>query len=184
LDREHVDKKKRVEVMMKRTPSELWDALDEATVDAELEAILNMTPEERRRELVEAGYDLDQVHADADACFASLPAATSAQAAAPAPRPRRMRPAVVAPIALLIAVGVALMNEVASAPATVGTGRPDDAPLGPCGCTREARDACESRSWKTCLDKFDQARALDPSDNEIPEAQSLRHAAVDGVGHP
>jgi hypothetical protein len=56
--------------MTKRTAKELWDALDEATLDAEIESELAMTPEERRRALVKAGYDLDEVHAQADAFFA------------------------------------------------------------------------------------------------------------------
>ena len=34
--------------MTKRTASELWDALDEATAEAELESSLAKSPEERR----------------------------------------------------------------------------------------------------------------------------------------
>jgi hypothetical protein len=34
--------------MARRTARELWDALDQATLDAELESELAMTPAERR----------------------------------------------------------------------------------------------------------------------------------------
>jgi hypothetical protein len=207
--------------MTKRTASELWDALDEATVDAELESALEKTPEENRRELVEAGFDLDTVHAEADAFFASLPAearpapaspqaeapsaptatakppapppataALSATAPSPAtatpatapPRVWRMRIAIAVPTALALAAGVAVAIQ-SSSPSVVGTPPPRDT-LHAMDLRREARDACESRSWKTCLDKLDEARALDPSGNETPEVQSLRHAATAGAGHP
>ena len=79
--------------MTKRTAKELWDALDEATLAAALESELALTPEERRQELIKEGYDIDKVHAQADAFFASLPAKAAAgpQAeAVPAPRPKRI----------------------------------------------------------------------------------------------
>ena len=41
--------------MAKRTAKELWDVLDEATLDAEIESALAMTPEERRQALIEDG---------------------------------------------------------------------------------------------------------------------------------
>jgi hypothetical protein len=80
--------------MTKRRATDLWDALDDATVDAELEKVLAMTPEERRRELVAGGLDLDQVRARADAVVASLsgaptvpplPAVAHSPAVAPLP---------------------------------------------------------------------------------------------------
>ncbi len=218
--------------MTKRTASELWDALDEATVDAEIEAALEKTPEENRRELIEAGFDLDKVHAQADAFFTSLPAqapsapasppaeappaptasapsaaakppATSPTTATPsatapppatatppattapattAPRVWRMRVAIAVPTALALAAGVALAIQ-ASSPPVVGTPPSRDTQHAE-ALRREARDACESRSWKTCLDKLDEARALDPSGDETPGVQSLRHEATTGAGHP
>ena len=82
--------------MTKRTKSDLWKALDDATVDSELESTLAASPEEHRRELVDAGVDMDKLHAEADAFFASMPSAAPALAA---PRPQRRRPAVVVAIA-------------------------------------------------------------------------------------
>jgi hypothetical protein len=191
--------------MTKRTAGELWDALDEAAVDSELESMAAKTPEEHRRELVDAGHDLDKVHAEADAFFASMPSAASAAptpdaapaatapaaSAAPTPpavselRPRRMRPAVVVPIALAIAAAIALVIRAASPPPPVAHLRPDDTPAAHAAALRrDAVEACEARSWKTCLDRLDEARALDPSGDENPEVQALRHAAAQGVGHP
>ena len=54
------------------TATELWDALDDATIDAEIESARAGTPEERRRDLGAAGFNLDEVDAKADALFASL----------------------------------------------------------------------------------------------------------------
>jgi len=62
--------------MATRSASELWAALEEVTIeneiDAEMDAVLAMTPEERRRELVEAGFDLEKVHAQADALWIKM----------------------------------------------------------------------------------------------------------------
>ena len=85
--------------MTKRTASELWDALDEATVDSELESLSAKTPEEHRRDLADAGYDLDKVHAEADAFFASMPKAASATPAPDAVLAATTAPATSAPAA-------------------------------------------------------------------------------------
>ena len=225
--------------MTKRTASELWDALDEATVDAEIESALEKTPDEHRRELVEAGFDLDKVHAQADAFFDSLPAearpaperpptevpaaptaaakppatppatatpsasapppatapspatatppatamppATATPPATSPPRVWRRRVAIAVPTALALAAGVAVAIQ-SSSPPIVGTPPPRET-LHAMDLRREARDACESRSWKTCLDKLDEARALDPSGDETPDVQSLRHEA-EAAGRP
>jgi hypothetical protein len=59
--------------MAKRTASERWAALEALTtedeIDAEMEAVLAMTPEQRRKELETAGFDMKKVAADADALF-------------------------------------------------------------------------------------------------------------------
>lgn len=41
----------------------------------------------------------------------------------------------------------------------------------------EATDACAKSAWRECLDKLDDARALDPA-GETPELQSLRNEAT------
>jgi hypothetical protein len=44
---------------------------------------------------------------------------------------------------------------------------------------QEAREACQERTWSTCLDKLNEARALDPSGDQPPDVQSLRRSAGD-----
>jgi hypothetical protein len=78
--------------MTKRTDAELWAALDEATLDAELDDESELTPEEREQALTKkGGYDIDELNAEADAFFASLPAPASAPASVPLPTPKRTR---------------------------------------------------------------------------------------------
>lgn len=164
--------------MSKRSASDLWAALEDQALDDEMEAVPAMTPEERRRELREAGFDLEKVHADADALFAE-----PARPAAVVVLPRKRRLGVALLVAAALAAGVAVVVH-SSTPDLVGHGR-DDAPgLRAAGLRREARDACGARSWQTCLDKLNQARALDPDGDEAPEVQSLRRSAGDPATHP
>lgn len=92
--------------MTKKTAKDLWDALQEAGDEAELEEALALTPEERRRELVEAGYDLDKIHANADAFFAANPAVAAATTEALARSPASPAPRADAPAAAGVAPAV------------------------------------------------------------------------------
>jgi hypothetical protein len=64
--------------MSKLTDAELWEALEDLTAEAEFERVLAMTPEERRRELADAGFDLAALDAESDAFFATLEARIAA----------------------------------------------------------------------------------------------------------
>ena len=162
--------------MTKLSDAELWDALDEATMDDEMEAVLAMSPEERRRELREAGVDLEKLHAQADA----LGAAPARPEPVAAPRPRRWRLAVGVPVAIALAACVALVVNSALGPTPVAAHRPADLPgVRAAALRQEAREACEARRWPTCLDKLNEARALDPSGDQAPDVQSLRRSAGD-----
>jgi hypothetical protein len=166
--------------MTKLTDSELWDALEEEAVDDEMEAVLAKTPEERRRDLREAAFDLEKVHAQADA----LVAEPTRPAKVVALRPWRKRLAIALPTAAALAAGIALVMNL-SGPEVVGHGRPDDPPAVHAeALRREARDACGARSWPVCLDRLNQARALDPSGDEAPDIQALRRSAGDPAPHP
>jgi hypothetical protein len=177
--------------MARLTATELWDALDEATIDAEIEAALAKTPEEHRRDLVAAGFNLDEVNARADALFASLqpPApiasiAPGAPAASPAPvsaaRPWRPRPAVVVPIALALAAAVALVVEAERPPAPVASPPPPETSAERAvSLRREAGEACGQQKWQACLEDLDEARALDAAGDQAPEIQALRRAAAE-----
>jgi hypothetical protein len=185
--------------MTKRSATDLWDALNDATVDAELERVLAMTPEERRRELVATGVDLDQVRARADAVVASIPG-VPADASSPAvahPPPvtlaphrasratgvplKRLRPTIVVSLGLAAAAGLALVIATASMPApVVGPQPPTHTPASRAeSLRRDAREACGKRTWQTCLDKLDQARTIDPAGDEAPAVQALRRSAWD-----
>ena len=162
--------------MTKRTATELWDALDDATIDAEIESALAKTPEEHRRDLVAAGFNLDEVNAKADALFASLQPAAPVSAA----RPWRPRPAVVVPIALALAAAVALVVEAERPPAPVASPPPPETSAERAvSLRREAGEACGQQKWQACLEDLDEARALDAAGDQAPEIQALRRAAAE-----
>jgi hypothetical protein len=165
--------------MTKRTDSELWDALEEDAIDDEMEAVLAKTPEERRRDLREAGFDLEKVHAQADA----LVAEPARPAKVVVLRPWRKRVAIALSTAAALAAGIGVMVQM-STPVIVGHGRPDDPPVRAEALRRDARDACGARRWPICLDRLNQARALDPAGDEAPEIQALRRSAGDPAAHP
>ena len=177
--------------MAKRTATELWDALEEATMDAELEAVLAMSPEERRRALEEAGFDIEKVHAQADALHAEAarPAAVAAAPVAAAsvtavvpPRPRKPRALVVVPSVLAMAAGVALVVKLAMPPPLVGSAPPQDPKVVRAEAIRRtARDACQAQHWQVCIIELNEAKALDPVGDEDPDVQALRREAHD---HP
>jgi hypothetical protein len=115
-------------IMSKRTYKEIWQTLEGQAVDDEFEAVLAMTPEERRRELFAAGFDLADVRARADALGAAHP---------PSETP---------------AVHAATLR-------------------------REARDACDTQAWGACLEKLNEAQALDPEGDTAPDVQAMRRSA-------
>jgi hypothetical protein len=200
--------------MTKRTAKEIWDALEEATLDAEMESVLAMTPEERERELEEAGFDLEKVRAESDAFFETLqamptataepptalavepapaPAAESVSAPVPAPpnvvpltpRTRWFRPAAVISAGLAFAASVGVVVQLASSPLPVGSPPPPRTPeQRALAIRRDATDECRREHWKDCLDGLDEARALDPKGDEVPEVQDLRKMAGERVGRP
>jgi histidinol dehydrogenase len=177
--------------MAKRTASELWDALEEATMDAELDAVLAMSPEERRRALEEAGFDIEKVHAQADALHAEaarqaavavVPVAVAPVAAVVPPRSRKLRALVVVPSVLAMAAGVALVVKLATPPPPVGSAPPQDPNVVRAEAIRRtARDACQAQQWPLCIRELDEAKALDPEGDEDPDVQALRREAHD---HP
>ena len=166
--------------MTKLTDSELWDALEEDALDDEMEAVLAKTPEERRRDLREAGFDLDKVHAQADA----LVAEPTRPAKVVPLRPWRKRLAIGLPTVAALAAGIALVMDL-TGPELPTQGRPDDPPAVRAeALRRDARGACGAKSWKVCLDRLNEARDLDPGGDQAPEIQALRRSAGDPAAHP
>jgi hypothetical protein len=167
--------------MAKRKASEVWTALEEEDVDAEIEAALAMTPEERRGELRAAGFDLDEVHARADALGAG-PAHSK-----PVARVRTLRRVlIIAPVALALAAGVAVVvrpylafDDRLTAPAPI-----DEQAARAAALRTKASDACGAHRWDECIEKLDEARALDPRGDNDREPQALRRMANEGRGTP
>jgi aminoglycoside phosphotransferase (APT) family kinase protein len=115
-------------IMIKRTYKEIWQTLEVQAIEDEIEAVLAMTPEERRRELFAAGFDLLDVRARADALGAAHPSSET------------------------LAVRAATLR-------------------------REARDAYDTKAWAACLEKLNEAQALDPEGDNDPDVQALRRRA-------
>ena len=186
--------------MAKRTAKELWDALDEATLDAVIESELAMTPDERRQALIKDGYDIDALHAKADAFFASLPkkvapaaspaAATSATSPTAAPKepsepvqplapvvPIRARKALtpwLAAAAAIAVVGGGIGINAMLTPPPVGSA-PTDRDIAE-GQREVAEENCALKYWTTCRDLLDEAAKLDPARDSEPRVKKMREA--------
>jgi hypothetical protein len=175
-------------MMAKRTDRQVWAALEEDALDAEMDAVLAMTPEERRRELKAAGFDLDKVHAQADAIGAELAPQAAAKPMQPARmtimRPKRRRMVIIVPVVIALAAGIAVVVSPYVTDQGVSAHRPDDTPIERARALREqARDDCDARRWEACLQKLDDARALDPQGDGAEDVQSTRRTAGDAL-HP
>jgi hypothetical protein len=59
--------------MPKRNPEDVLKDIEDSEVDdkidQEIDRVLAMTPEERRKELEAAGFDINEVHAQADQLY-------------------------------------------------------------------------------------------------------------------
>jgi hypothetical protein len=148
------------------------DATDEA-----MDAVLAMTPGERRRELEGAGLDVARFHAEADAHWDPRPKKIEPL------RPRRVRRVVAVSAIAAIAAGVVVVCGARSAP---GPGVVASAPReGAVAMLRkEARDDCGAQRWEACLVKLDEARDLDRRGDESPDVRSMRKSAAEAVGAP
>jgi hypothetical protein len=188
--------------MAKRTAQELWDALDEATLDAEIESALAMTPEERRQALIEDGYDIDALHANADAFFASLPekvASTASPAASPTAAPKEpsasepvRSAAPVVPIrarkawipwlaaaAAIAVVGGGIGINSALTPAWVGSAR---TPKADAAWLRDAAQIdCDARRWEMCRGRLDEAAREDRAGEGEPRVVKMREGIEAGL---
>lgn len=55
-----------------RTPEEILKAIEDSAFDEEHDRVMAMTPEQRRAELQGAGFDMEELHAEADAWAARM----------------------------------------------------------------------------------------------------------------
>jgi hypothetical protein len=184
----------------KRTPGAIWKQIvDEARDDEEIEKIASMSPAQLDKELKDAGFDLDDVRADADAFRQKLERSVAerrakqleAQARVRSLRPQpRRRPVVVWLAAATVgAVGVggivyALTHPGAPpapsppGPSSVPVHEPSPADLIAASDLRQrAYDDCAAQRWTECLAGLEGAKKLDPAGDRSSEVQLARQQA-------
>ncbi len=194
--------------MPKRTPEEILESIEEATIDDEIERVLAMSPEEKQRELEAAGYDMAELDAQADALYARMQGGAAKQAPAAdhdgeeaprsasawvtgAPPPPVKRAAVgrwttllAAALTLAVVGGLFYAKDVIDRrDARRNEATPDAG--GTMTSARQIRahalDACNRGSWQECLDGLGAARAMDPAGDADPQVQAAWEAARRGA---
>jgi hypothetical protein len=179
----------------KRSAKDVLDDIEHSEMDDEIDRVLALTEDELHRELTGAGFDVDELHAKADALYEKLqqgappgeapptqtaPAAPASPAPAPsAPAPARLDEAR-ARRARLIA-GLALAASVVGV-YTFLHSRDDDVTMSPKVYAEEQRraaaDACDHARWRECLKELDQADAVDPAGAGAARTKELRDRAT------
>ncbi len=184
----------------KRSPAEVWRALEKASTDAEVGRIDALSDDELDAELRAAGIDpadaakigmdvLEPAPAASDGGVASgVPARTGvaeAKAAVDeAPRGRRRVYWIAGFAAAAVVIGVLVTRPSGGPP--VGTGHPDaEAALKEAADLRErAFGACDQGYWAACEDALNAAQRLDPAGETAPRVvaarRSIRAVAADG----
>src|SRR6185312_9383186 len=103
--------------MSKGTDSKRWEALEHDALEAELEEVLAMSPQARRRELADAGFDLQKL----DAEVAELRGDRAKSGRVIALRPRRARLAAwAAGVAAIAACGAVIGFQLLGPPPVAG----------------------------------------------------------------
>ncbi len=167
--------------MSKRTPEETLAAIESQAADDEMDDVLAMTPEERRRELAAAGFDLAANDAKADALHAATQAApTSTATVVPIRTRRALR--VVALLAAVFAIA-GLVTILARRDPNVALPHPDtpspsdeptQAQRAAAELRKQAAAACDAKKVEECVDRINEARDLDPAGDMSPEAKAIR----------
>src|ERR1700722_11050632 len=191
----------------KRTPEEILKAIEEPSLDDEIERVMAMTPDERRAELEAAGFDMNELHAEADAFGAQMKQdvvedrkrEVLAEARARSLRPPRSRQRMVlllaAAIGTVAVAGGVLATGVGSPSPGPGSSRPETPaspapsparlPLPVAARAREFRRRglaeCAKTAWQECLDDLNRARDLEPGGEDDPEVLKARNAAEDAL---
>jgi hypothetical protein len=183
--------------MSKRTPEEILDALDDEEADDEMDRVLAMSGDERRREIEAAGADVDALHDRADEVYSEIGNAAVAPAGRllRAARPRREARIVLllaAAFGALVVTGIERRELVAlfehePAPIKPDLQEPQKTPKPPTPAERaealrnEAFDSCGDGLWAECARKLDAAKQLDPAGESDLRVQGARKAVRDGL---
>jgi hypothetical protein len=173
-------------------PHEAWDAVADMAIDEEARRLEGLSGEELDREVAAAGRDPAAERAKGAALAARLLAeraarggqgAERAPAAGPA-RSRSTRPIWLLAAALALAVLLALEGgtivawmEGPPAPSIGPTPEREPPPTVVAARARaEAQDACQKGLWGLCASKLDEAKAIDPAGEALPDTRALRSA--------
>jgi hypothetical protein len=174
-------------------PHEAWDAVADMAIDEEARRLEGLTREELDREVAATGRDPAAERAKGAALAAKLLAERAARtdqgagARAPEARPavsRLPRRLWLLAAALAVAVVFALEGstivawiEGPPAPSIGPTPEREPPPTVVAARARaEAQDACQKGLWGLCAGKLDEAKALDPAGEALPDTQALRSA--------
>jgi hypothetical protein len=190
----------------KPNPGEIWKQIvKDARDDEEIEKLAAMTGPELDEELADAGFDVEEVRADANALREKLERSVAErkakEAAARVPvrstRPQPVRPAsrrvpgvvwfVAATVGAAAAGGLVYAlahpggSQVPAPPAPPSSApahepAPEDL-VAASGLRRRAFADCASQRWTECLAGLDGARKLDPAGDRGPEVQMTRQQA-------
>jgi hypothetical protein len=164
--------------MSKRSPEEILKDIEDSEVDDEIDRVLAMSPEERRRELEAGGVDVEGLHAKADALHGQIQHAATAgpppaKVTVLATRVRRAAWAVP-----LIAAALGVVFFVMSTGGGVSRGRAH----GAAELRSEAYAACDAHRWRECGEKLDQAKEIDPEGESDPRVVAARKAVQEATG--
>ena len=154
----------------------------EALLDAEMKRVLELSPEDRRRELEAAGVDIKEVHASADAMYDSIQRAhrqqkrskakwASAGAFAALLAAALPAGALLATGAVTVALGPKLVTT-ADAPPKLPT--PDE-------LRADAFAECGKEHWERCLDLFKLAETDDPAGANTDDERAARRRATNAL---
>ncbi|HEV3189927.1 MAG TPA: hypothetical protein VGY54_05485 [Polyangiaceae bacterium] len=82
--------------------------------------------------------------------------------------------------AMLLAAAMALLVAALFVPlGVVAVGRPDPQQTNAAELRRKAFEACNAKRWKECADRLDEARAIDPEGEHLPEVQDERRQLLE-----
>jgi|SRR5579859_6163628 len=170
----------------KPTPEQIVKELEEqARDDAAVEKLASMTGPELEGEIADAGFDVAEEKAAAQAFRQKLDQSAAARRAelAPkaAPEPERAphlrrRPWAGIAAGAAAAAGAIGIYAAAVGPSGVSGGEPEAATL-----RRDGLAACAAHEWEPCLQKLDRARTLDPPGDLAADVQQARRAADDAL---
>jgi hypothetical protein len=187
----------------KRTPGEIWKQIVvDARDDEEIEQLAAMTGPELDRELADAGFDVAEVRADANAIREKLERSVAerkakeveAQARVRSTRPQASRPQsrrvpgmvwfVAATVGAAAAGGLVYAlthpgsTQVPAPPAPPSSApAPEPSPadlIAASELRRRAFGQCAAKRWTECLAGLDRAKTLDPATDRSPGVQMAR----------